>query len=267
MTQRPQESRMISGLYSAATGMDAAANRHEVAAENLANIQAPGFRRRVMTQTTFEAELRNRMVQNRQGQSIYVGRDLLHSPYSAMLGTTVDDIQYDFAPGNYQMTNRPLDIAIHGDGFFTVQGPQGPLYTRSGAFHVNENGELITVDRLPVIGTNGPIILPADASTEGVRVLRDGRLMANGVEFGQLQIARFDQPQQLTAVGASLFAAPPNMPPEPSEAEIQGGSLELANTSAIGELTAIIQGTRQYEAAQKALTTIGDAVQRRIGLR
>ncbi|MCA9058049.1 MAG: flagellar hook basal-body protein [Planctomycetaceae bacterium] len=256
---------MISGLYSAATGMDAAAHRHEVASENLANIQMPGFRRRVMTQTTFEKELRNNLQQRLQaGQPLPASATMLSSPYSALLGTAVEGIQYDFDAGYFQTTGRPLDIAIQGEGFFTVEGPQGPLYTRNGAFQVNQNRELITVDNLPVVGLNGRIVLPADATAESVQVLRDGRLVANGVEFGQLDVVQFDDPQQLTAVGASLFAAPENVTPRNIEGDVRGGALEMANTSAITEMTAIIQGSRQYEAAQKALTTIADAIRNRI---
>lgn len=93
--------RMISGLYSAATGMDAATRRHETAAENLANVQMPGFRRRIVTQTTFE--------------SMMPSPPAAGSNVSRLLGTETKPTSYDFSQGHLEDTGRPLDMALTGE--------------------------------------------------------------------------------------------------------------------------------------------------------
>jgi len=148
-----------------------------------------------------------------------------------------------------------------------VQGPGGPLYTRNGSFHVGSNRELLTIDNLPVMGAGGPIVLPAGVTPEAVEVSLDGRLYENGVPFAELSIVQFEDTGVLQAAGASLFTAEPGAIALPSAAEVLQGRLELANTSSINELIQIMAGSRQFEAAQKAMNTITESVQRRIGLR
>ena len=246
---------MITGLYSAATAMDASVRRHEVASENLANIQMPGFRRRMISQTTFDTAV-SALDSSSDG-----------SAASKLLGTTTGPVKIDFTQGSLEETKRPLDTAISGDGFFTVQGPDGPLYTRNGSFHVRPDGALTTIDHLPVLGNGRPIMLPAGTNSEGIDISRDGRMYSNGQEFAQLDVVEFSDTSVLTPVGASLFSAPRDASIQPSSAEVLQGTLELANTSSINELINIIAGQRNFEASQKALNTIAESVQRRIGIR
>ena len=139
---------MLNGLYSAAAGMDAAQARHETAATNLASAQQPGFRRTQVGRGTFEAAVL--AVQHQEGRDA---------------GPNQSGDLLDFREGTMQLTGRGLDLAIQGDGFFVVDGPEGLLYTRNGRFFVNEASELVTVDGLPLQGTAGPIRLPPGTST------------------------------------------------------------------------------------------------------
>ena len=128
-------------------------------------------------------------------------------------GTTTNAVQYDFSQGHFDQTKRPLDLALHGDGFFTVQGPDGPLYTRNGSFYVDANRQLVTIDNLPVMGPAGPIVLPQQVNSENIDVSRDGRLSSNGQEFGQLELVKFQDNSVLTPAGSSLFSASANAGP------------------------------------------------------
>ena len=235
--------------------MDAAVRRHEMAAENLANIQMPGYRRRVMSQATFD--------------TVMPGADPSGggSTSSTLLGAASSPIEFDFSQGRLEETERPLDVAIVGEGFFTVQGNDGPLYTRNGSFHVDPDRVLTTIDGLPVLSNGRPIELPNGASAENLEITSDGRLYSNNQEFARLDVVEFSDMSVLTPVGASLFAAPTNIFPQPSPSEVLQGRLEFANTSPIAEMISIITGMRNYEASQKALNTIAESVQRRIGLR
>lgn len=242
---------MISGLYSAATAIDVANRRQEITSENLANLQMPGYRRRVMSQSSFDAVL-----QPMQG-----------GYSSKLLGTVPDETRYDFMQGHIEETKLKLDVALNGAGFFTVQGPSGPLYTRSGAFHLDPQGVLVNVDGMPILGTGGPIQIPAGITEGQLEITRDGNIYAGDQQIGRLALVQFADNSVLTAEGASLFSAPPDAVTTGSAAEVLQGRLEMSNTSSVNELINIIAISRHRDAAQKAITTISDSIQKRIGLR
>ncbi|MFO0428701.1 MAG: flagellar hook-basal body protein [Planctomyces sp.] len=251
------EAVMISGLYGAATAMDVAAQRHEVAARNLAHVQMAGYRRQMIPQSPFDMMLREAGADHSQDEVLL----------SEQLGTASRGIHTDFTQGSMRQTGRSLDLAISGDGFFHVNGPEGPLYTRNGSFYVNPQGQLVTVDQLPVMGTGGPITIPPGATTESLRLSSDGRLFSNGVDIGQLELIRFNNVQQLQPAGATLFSATEEAGASPSDSEVLQGYLEQANVTSIDELVNLVAISREYEAAQKALNTLAESIQKRIGLR
>ena len=244
---------MISGLYGAATAMDVAAMQHSASAENLANGHMPGFRRRVVTQAQFDVTMSNALDK---------------TEVSPLLGTTVGSdsegvVRLDFSEGALEPGGN-LDFALRGDGFFVVEGPTGPLYTRSGAFQLNENRDLMTVDGLPVRGVNGPITVPPDTPLHTVVVDAEGRFTANEEEFGQLETVQFADNSVLNPVGASLFQAPDDITPENSDVVVQQGVVEQGNVSYVDELINIMVASRQYEAAQRVLRSIDEAIEKHI---
>jgi len=242
---------MIPGLYSAATAMDASNRRQEVVSENLANLQIPGYRRRVMGQSSFDTVL----------------QPMQNSYTSSLLGTTPEKVTYDFTQGHIDETKLKLDVALNGEGFFTVQGPGGPLYTRSGAFHLDTQGTLVNVDGMPVQGTSGPIQIAGDSSTSQIEIAKDGSVYSGDQRIGQLAIVQFADNSVLSSAGASLFSASPDAVITGSSAEVLQGRLELSNTSSVTELINLIAVSRQRDAAQKALMTLSESIQKRIGLR
>jgi flagellar basal-body rod protein FlgF len=250
-----KERAMISGLYSAATAMEVAGRRHEVSAENLANLQMPGFRRRVLPQATFETILAE-INPGADGDAVSRTR----------LGTAAGEVTYDFVPGPLRDTGRPLDMAINGDAFFTVQGLDGPLYTRNGTFHLNEDGQLTTIDGLAVLGRGGPITFPNSISSESIEVSSDGYLSVDGSNAGELSTVRFDRPEFLVSVGASLFSAAPEAGPIDADPTVLQGYLEDTNVSAVQEMVQMIANNRHYEAAQRTMNAISDMMRQRIGL-
>ena len=144
------------------------------------------------------------------------------------------------------------------------KAPDGPLYTRNGQFQANNDGELLTVDQLPVLGVNGPIVIPPDTVMNAVNVDNEGRFTANGVEFGQLETVRFPNRNVLTPVGASLFQKPDNVTPEVSNVEVLQGHVEQGNAAYMVELVNIMVASRQYEAAQRVLNSIDESVEKHI---
>jgi flagellar basal-body rod protein FlgF len=240
---------MLSGLYSAAAGMDAATTRHEVAAKNLAFAQHPGHRRLAFRQSSFGSHL---------GEA---GGNL--TPTGPMTEALPSE-QVDFSPGRLELTGRTLDVALEGEGFLVLEGPQGPLYTRNGRLHVNAAGELVSGDGWRVQGRGGTITFPPGTSTQNLQITSSGQWIASGIPLGQLEIVTFADPARLQRVGAAVFAAPEGVIPEPVESTVIQGMFEHSNVEPVSELVALIVAARQYEAAQQAMRSIERAVERHI---
>lgn len=238
---------MLQGLYSSATALDAATSRHEVVARNLAHINVPGFRRSIVTTETFEMQF---------DEALGGG---------GSLGTHVDGIKTDFSPGGLEKTDRPLDFALRGDGFFVLDGPNGPLYTRNGVFHIDTEKRLVTATGLVVQGENGPIKLDGLSTPAQLHVNPDGSIIINdglgNPPSDKLRIVRFADDQVLVPVGTTAFEAPAGTPAEQSTAVVVQGARESSNVSAVSELVQLIGTSRYFDASQRAMQTISDAVQ------
>lgn len=232
---------MISGLYSAATALNASELNHEVISNNLANVNVPGFRRSFLSFQEFENAL-NEAEQN-------------ETPVG--YGTLVERQSVDFTPGVMAHTGRPLDVAINGDGFFVVDGPDGELFTRNGSFHLNGTGQLVTGEGYPLQG--GPTI-PVDAAPSSIQIGMDGTVKAGGAVVGQIPIVSFEDNSRLTQVGQALFTAPEDLKSLPSEATMEQGVRENSNVLAVDEMVNLVQTMRSYEAAQRVLRTIDEAL-------
>ena len=277
---------MLSGLYNAAQAMTFAEKRHAVASENLANAHMPDFRRRILHQTEFGRFLNDKQQSAAQsaaaaaaaaatngasnaatnGSGSPAGSTAAASANNNPNSNSMFGIVSDFSNGPVQQTGRPLDVSIEGEGFFVVEGPQGPLYTRNGGFHVDTAGRIVTTDNLPVQGTSGNLILPADASTESITISNDGQISAGATSVGQIRVVVAQNPLELTAMGETLYAATASSGIEDADVKLSQGMLEASNVTAVAELVNLIVASRQYEAAQKTLTAIDTAIRNRIDL-
>lgn len=240
---------MVPGLYSAATAMSVADQRHQVVAQNLAHVNMPGYRRSVAHQQTFESS----MDQASQEKFTF-----------DLLGTQMVKTQVDFTAGRYEQTDRKLDMALHGDGFFTIEAGGQQLYTRNGTFHTDQDGRMVTSDGYPVVGENGEIVIPPGFSSSMLSVAGDGTARVGDQVIGKLKIAAFNNPQQLKQIGATVFAAPEGVQPEISEAVVEQGVREHSNVTPVMEMVELIAINRSHDAAQRAMNAIGEAMKKRI---
>lgn len=240
---------MIPGLYSAASAMDASDQRHQVVAQNLAHLNMPGYRRTTMHQQTFESSMdaaqRNKFVFD-------------------SLGTNMMKTGVDFTPGRYENTERKLDFALHGEGFFVVNAEGQEMYTRNGTFHTDQDGRMVTSDGYPVAGENGELFLPPGTSPAMLTVTSDGTASVGDQVIGKLKVVNFANPQQLEQRGVTLFVAPNGVQPEDSEAIIQQGEREHSNVEPVMEMIELIAINRSHDAAQRAMNTINESIKKRI---
>lgn len=234
---------MLQGYYSAASGMKAALQNQDILAQNLAHAPVPGYRRQGLSFSAFVAP---------NGAPDGTG------PGYTLHGAQVARHSSAFLPGPYQRTGNPLECAIQGDGFFVLNGPTGPLYTRNGQFHVNTNGDLVSPGGYKVSGVNG---IPRTSAN--LVIAQDGTVTADNATVGQIQLASFADPSQLVRTGTTLFQAPAGVAPQTFTGTVRQGYREGSNVQVVQEIVQMIAGMRQYEAAAKAMRSLSDAMQQR----
>ncbi len=160
----------------------------------------------------------------------------------------------DFSQGNLSKTGRPLDFALYGKGFFVIETPNGPLYTRNGIFHTNQNGQIIDSHERIVAGEAGPITIPIDVGISKVSVSNDGSISAGDIVIGKFRLVDFKEDEdKLVPTGDSCYRMPDkNIQPVAAENIIvKQGNQEVSNVKMIEELVDMIMVTRLYEANMK----------------
>lgn len=235
---------MIRALYTATSGMLVESKKMDLASKNLFHAQTPGFK---AVQVLRAAQ-----------DPTNPGRPLDVQTYA--LGEWMDP-----AAGSMRYTNRQLDLALEGSGFFVVQTPGGPAVTRDGRFRVSfdkvvedfSGNALLAEDR----GQVGPLRFPDDAKWDAkIQVDDDGTCYVNGEEIGKLVLEDYPGYRGLQSAGGSLFYPTGAQAPQPSQARVVQFALEDPNTSALQEMTRTIEITRAFEAYQKTIVTVMDEV-------
>jgi flagellar basal-body rod protein FlgG len=221
---------MNSGMYAALSGNLSAMRRLEVLSNNLANANTTGFK---ADQLDFESVLSG--VKNSTQTEPVFSADRFYTDYSA---------------GPLQKSDNTLDVAIAGEGFFAVNTPQGPAYTRQGNFHRGADGKLLTADGYEVQGKNGGALTVNGGHLE---ITANGTLNVDGNPVGALAVVDFPKPYQLTKVGGGLFQPANGQAPSASSAEVKQGYLEGSNVQVVTEMARMIEASRYFEICSKAV--------------
>ncbi len=165
----------------------------------------------------------------------------------------------NLSPGPYRQTGNVLDLAIHGDGFFCVESPEGTLYTRKGNFALDRQNRLVTQDGLPVLGEGGDIVITGT----DVKVDVDGNVYSDGDLVGRLRIAYFEDKAVLEKTQGAMFRLrdPQDRDKEkrPENLEIWQGYVEGSNVEVIPMLTEMISSLRAHESYKNAMEAIREA--------
>ncbi len=207
----------------------------DIVANNLANMNTPGFRGQNLVFNEYISEPR--------GQE-----DPIRMVY--------DHTQYQVTePGPVKRTGNSLDVAINGPAFFGVQSADGTgvRYTRAGNFSVNANGELITPSgHLVADQGGGTITIPDDASE--INIDKNGSISTQDGEIARLMVVEFDNVQTLYPEGNGLYAVDGDAVPMPAaNSTVEQGMLEGSNIEPVIEMTRMIEISREYQKVQKIL--------------
>jgi flagellar basal-body rod protein FlgF len=215
------------------SSLNALTRELEIITHNLANASTTGFKRRSNAFT--------KVLDKQQG-----------TPETYTPGKIDLQSAFDFSQGNLVQTGRTMDFALGGRGFFVVETPNGPLYTRNGTFEVNQNGQIVDSMGRTVSGESGPITLPATVNVSDIQVSTDGRISANGTAIGKLKVVDFkkEDASKLVPAGNNCFVmTDSNIQPTAGEnVLIKQGAQESSNVKVVDELVDMVMVTRLYEA-------------------
>jgi len=234
-------------------------------AHNLANANTSGYK---MRRAQFQDLLYQTVVQpgSASGQQTTVPTGL-----QVGLGTRTSSNEIIFTQGSFAQTDNPLDMVIQGKGFFQIRRSSGELaYTRSGAFHLDKDGNLVTQDGNPL---EPQITLPS--ATQQISIGQDGTVsytlpnQAAAQQAGQIQLATFVNPAGLNSIGGNLY-----LPTDSSGDATVGtpggqeglgsilqGYTEQSNVSVVEEFINLIVAQRGYEANSKVVKAADDMYQ------
>ncbi|MEX3956063.1 flagellar basal-body rod protein FlgF [Trinickia symbiotica] len=233
-------------IYTAMTGASQALEQQDVVANNLANASTTGFRAQL-------AAFRDAPLAFGDGTTINTD-----TTRTFVLSSTPGA---DFSPGPISQTGNPLDVAIEGPGWLSVQTPDGnEAYTRAGNLHVDQNGQLVTANNLQVIGTGGPISVPPGAD---VTIGKDGTVSALIPGNPPTAIATIDQlklvnpdPATLQRGNDGLFRTADGQPADADPTvQVASGALEGSNVNSVAAMVAMITNARQFQMQTKLLQT------------
>ncbi len=188
---------------------------------------------------------------------------LVYQPAPQVIGTMnagikMERLETDFTQGTLQATSNQLDFAFKGQGFFTVETPDGIRYTRDGSFKINAEKALVTAEGYPVIGTEGPIVIDGTvvAANESGEILVDGELV------NKFKIAAFENSRDLRKTGEGLYTFAEKT--EPVDAEFEGtvvqGHLENANVDPVKEMVEMMTLFRGYESSQRMVRAYDESI-------
>lgn len=222
------------GLLEGLETLMAQENRLNLVSNNLANVDTTGFKKENVT----------------FWEMLYTASDKRERVGKAARVIT------NHQEGSAKITGNPMDMAIHGKGFFKIQTPQGIRYTRAGGFLQNGQGQLITADGNLLLGQGGAISVQGRQLSIG----NDGTILVDGQIIDQLAIADFDSPAALEKEGNSLFRLKDGASQEQAaqDYEIKQGYLESSNVNTVEEMTEMLDLYRAYESQQKIVRTVDE---------
>lgn len=240
---------MNRAIYPILSGAIAQERQLQVFANNLANVNTAGFK------------------QDEQAFRTLLGRASHPAPISLTAGVAQaiamrpagpservfvqpHALVTSFEAGRIRITGNPLDLALEGSGFFELKTPQGPRYTRSGMFSLDNQRRLVSNLGYPVMGLKGEIKIPPGT----IQINGEGVIQVDGRTVGTVKVVDFESNAMPQKHSEGLFAG--GQPKTAAHPAVQSGHVEESNVSALSEMVKMIQGMRSYESAQKLMQTL-----------
>jgi flagellar basal-body rod protein FlgG len=255
----------MKALYIASTGMSAQERNVEVISNNIANMRTTGFKRQ-------RAEFQDLLYQQITRAGSQTSDQGTNLPAGVEIGSGVRTVATPriMSQGSVEPTEKELDIAIRGEGFFMINLPDGrTAYTRDGSFDRSDDGTIVNSSGYEL---QPGLTIPNNAT--GVSVSPDGMVeatLANDstpTQIGQLQLARFVNKAGLTSLGDNLFtetaasgAPQVGTPNADGTGDLLEGYLEMSNVNSVTEIADLIAAQRAYEMNARVISGADEMMQ------
>ncbi len=240
---------MITGLYVGASSLVSQGNAQEIIARNLANVNTVGYKKAVPVFQAYLFNMQEGDVTSKKG-----------------IGNKLGNEAIDFSSGSLEYTGNDLDMAIKGDGFFTVQTEDGVRYTRKGQFTLSRDMKVVTHEGWPLMGNGGEIQVPKGA--QSITVKANGGFSVDGKEIDKVKVVEIPNVTDLESVGGCLYKLSDRAsePEISTRAEIAHHHIEKANVIAVDEMVTMIANMRSYQAGSKVTESINQSLEKIINL-
>lgn len=241
----------MQALRIAATGMNAQETNVEVISNNIANMRTTGFKK-------YRAEFQDLLYQDLRRTGASTSNTGTQVPTGVQVGMGVKTAATSrvMSQGSVSITEKELDVAIRGEGFFQIELPDGrTAYTRDGTFERDSTGQLVTVDGYTV---QPGITIPENARSITINAQGSVEVVttddATPTDLGQIELARFVNKGGLLPIGENLYvetaasgAAQTGTATEDGFGSMLQGFLEDSNVDPVLEISDLISAQRAYE--------------------
>ena len=274
---------MVRSIFTGASGMMVTMDELNTVANNLANVNTDGYKKETTVTKAFPEMLIRR--QNDDGQVRFPLGSYDLAPVVGKLGTGVEfnESYIRFEQGSLMETSNDFDLALDGNGFFTVMTDEGERYTRNGNFKIDNAGYLTDMHGNKLVGENGYILLERnnfqidkDGNVyenldykPGDFVDKTGNEWKNMAKIDRLKIVDFPERRYLQKEGYTMyresdFSGHAVVIEGNSRAQVHQGFLEKSNVDPVIEMTRMIEINRLYEANQRVIQTADDTLSRAV---
>ncbi len=229
---------MHKGIYIALSGATLKQAQMDMISNNLANANTAGFKRdKISFQEHLVSQMNNR-IENMDGRTM------------SYFGT----VSPDFEPGGVVHTGNTMDVAIEGDGMFSLENGQ---YTRRGDLKLDSEGYVVNQRGVKVMGTGGPIQI---TDTGRIDISGSGELSVNNIVVDTLKIVEFKDRSGMKKSGDDAFTS--EQEGSASTSTIKQGYVEKSNVDAVKEMVQLITALREFESYQKAIQSFDESMGR-----
>ena len=263
---------MSKGIYTSLSGAMAQSRQVEALANNLANAGTTGFKK---DDLTFREHLSILTDPSKRSPvpRVEFSPKQFHQLHGADKSFATTDASYtDFSQGALKLSNRDLDTAISGPGFFEIATPRGLRYTRNGVFNRSNEGLLVNAQGFPVLSKADAASEDAFTSPESraiqlengkVHITHNGDVYVNGNFLASLQVTEFVDGTQLKKEGANLLINqdPTNISKEGPQSQVLQRHLESSNVNPVSEMVRLMEAQRLFEENMKTIKQF-DAVEK-----
>ncbi len=226
---------MYKGIYIALSGATLKQTQVDIISQNLANASTLGYKK---DKVAFQEYLLSQM----NGQQ---------DPDEERTLSDLATVRTDFSTGNIVRTGNPLDVAVDGTGFISLEDGK---YTRRGDLKLSNDGYIVTQQGTRVLGKNGPIRISGQGAID---INPSGDVSLDGVQIDRIKVVDFPDLNALRKSGEDTFET--QQIPAASKATVKQGYVETSNIEVVRELVQLIAAMREFEMAQKAVQSFDDA--------